>query len=74
MRYDWVMSKRIHDGIKPHANEWWKNAHGGLFRVDRIRGPRVVGYRTGANIPYVRDIVDVHDFLREFTFVRAFKK
>lgn len=64
----------VHDGVKPHANEWWKNEYGGLFRVDRIRGTRVVGYRTGAGIPYVKAVEDVNDFLREFVFVRAFRR
>lgn len=60
---------------KPRANQWWKNEFGGLFRVDKVRGEKVHGFRvvTGAGGAYVKETVSLRDFLRDFSYLRSFK-
>lgn len=60
---------------KPRAHQWWKNEFGGLFRVDKVRGEKVHGFRvtTGAGGAYVKDVMTLNDFLRDFNYLRSFK-
>jgi len=60
---------------KPRAHQWWKNEFGGLFRVDKVRGGVVHGFRvaTGAGGAYVKDVMTLNDFLRDFNYLRSFK-
>lgn len=60
---------------KPRAHQWWKNEFGGLFRVDKVRGGKIHGFRvsTGLGGCYVKATEEVNDFLREFDYLRSFK-
>jgi hypothetical protein len=60
---------------KPRARQWWKNQAGGLFRVDKVRGGKIHGFRvsTGEGGIYVKATEEVNDFLREFDYLWSFK-
>lgn len=60
---------------KPRAHQWWKNEFGGLFRVEKTRAGIVHGHTTGTDgEKYVREEICMEDFLREFSFLRSFKR
>ncbi|TXH11689.1 MAG: hypothetical protein E6R04_01175 [Spirochaetes bacterium] len=72
----------VNDGEKPapkrrlpRANQWWKNEFGGLFRVEKTRAGIVHGHTTGTDgEKYIREEIPMEDFLREFSFLRSFKR